>query len=284
MIHENNTNNKSVLVLGACRYDRATGQLTDAEGKIVRLRRQSEDVLSVLAADAGMVVDKARLIEAVWPGIATTDDSLVQCIADVRRALGRAVIETFPKRGYRLCPDAAVEPTAHVKPTGWRRSTSIACILAAIAALALMASLWRPVETAETAVSPVVLSERTLAVLPFINLSGDPERRYFSDGLSEDLATDLSKVEQLTVISHASSFDFREPAARPESANLDQAEPSMWRADSGPMQLRQRACSIHAFAAIRSSSRVRFVWPKATAGHAPPRCRLRRASGSRARE
>ncbi|MFT5351851.1 MAG: adenylate cyclase, partial [Gammaproteobacteria bacterium] len=59
-----------------------------------------------------------------------------------------------------------------------------------------------------TIVPPVVIRENTLAVLPFHNLGGDAEIQYFSDGLSEDLTTDLSKVKGLTVISYASSFDY----------------------------------------------------------------------------
>jgi TolB-like protein len=210
MRHEKNTKRREVLVLGAFRYDRATRLLTDADHKIVHMRRQSEDVLSVLAANAGEVVSKDALFEAVWPGIATTDDSLVQCIADIRRTLGRSVVETFPKRGYRLCPGAGSGLGEQVNGTGWRRSLVAAGILAAIAALPLLAPQWRPVDTPEAFDPPVFLPDRTLAVLPFANLSGDPRLRYFSDGLSEDLTTDLSKVDQLTVISHASSFDFRD--------------------------------------------------------------------------
>lgn len=64
-------------------------------------------------------------------------------------------------------------------------------------------------ESRQTAiVPPVVKRENTLAVLPFHNLGGDTEIQYFSDGLSEDLTTDLSKVKGLTVISYASSVDY----------------------------------------------------------------------------
>lgn len=60
----------------------------------------------------------------------------------------------------------------------------------------------------EAIVPPIVKRENTLAVLPFHNLGGDTEIQYFSDGLSQDLTTDLSKVKGLTVISYASSFDY----------------------------------------------------------------------------
>ncbi|WP_227420946.1 tetratricopeptide repeat protein [Roseitranquillus sediminis] len=82
---------------------------------------------------------------------------------------------------------------------------------AALAATAFLAFQRSPVTAlSEPIVPPTVELGRPLAVLPFVNLSEDPGLRYFSDRLSEDLTTDLSKVEGLTVISHASSFDFRD--------------------------------------------------------------------------
>src|SRR5262245_35782183 len=83
-------------------------ELQTAEGKAVDLRSQSAEVLSVLAARPGEIVSKDTLMQAVWPDTFVTDDSLTQCIADIRRALGddeRVVVETLPKRGYRLNAD-----------------------------------------------------------------------------------------------------------------------------------------------------------------------------------
>ena len=69
-------------------------------------------------------------------------------------------------------------------------------------------SVSQPDSQPEAVVPPVVIQENTLAVLPFHNLDGNTEIQYFSDGLSEDLTTDLSKVKGLTVISYASSIDY----------------------------------------------------------------------------
>ncbi len=78
----------------------------------IRLRPKSFDVLSLLVRHAGQVVSKQRLIETVWGDVAVTDDSLVQCLVEIRRALGDApgAIRTIRGRGYLL--DAAVEPLA----------------------------------------------------------------------------------------------------------------------------------------------------------------------------
>lgn len=69
----------------------------------VELRPKSFDVLSYLLHHAGRVVDKEEMIKAVWPGVTVTEESLTQCISEVRRALGdesRRIIKTVPKRGY----------------------------------------------------------------------------------------------------------------------------------------------------------------------------------------
>jgi DNA-binding winged helix-turn-helix (wHTH) protein len=69
----------------------------------VRLRPKSFDVLRYLTERAGRLVSKEELIQAIWPGIFVTDDSLVQCIRDIREALsddGQRIIKTVPRRGY----------------------------------------------------------------------------------------------------------------------------------------------------------------------------------------
>jgi DNA-binding winged helix-turn-helix (wHTH) protein len=69
----------------------------------IRLRPKSLDVLRYLAEHPGRLVSKEQLIQAIWPGVAVTDDSLVQCIRDVRKALSddpHRIIRTVPRRGY----------------------------------------------------------------------------------------------------------------------------------------------------------------------------------------
>ncbi|EPX83428.1 winged helix-turn-helix domain-containing protein [Salipiger mucosus] len=204
------------LLIGVYRYDLDSGALVGADGNPVRLRRQSAEVLSVLAAHAGEVVGRERLIDAVWKGVATTDDSLIQCIADIRRALGKDAVETHPKIGYRLVATATPEAP---RVAAWTRLPRVMAIVAAIALLATGASLWRgwsgsaPGTADATIVTPDIVPDKTLAVLPFVNLGGGEALQYFGDGLSEDLTTDLAKVSDLTVISFASSGDFTDAEA-----------------------------------------------------------------------
>jgi pimeloyl-ACP methyl ester carboxylesterase len=79
--------------------------LRDGEGRYVTLRAQSMAVLACLVRRAGHLVTKEELLQAVWPGIVVTDDSLVQCIVEIRRAIEdheHRVIRTEKGRGYRL--------------------------------------------------------------------------------------------------------------------------------------------------------------------------------------
>ena len=81
----------------------------------VRLRPRSFDVLRYLAEHAGRVVSKEELIQAIWPSVSVTDDSLVQCIRDVRKALSdtpRRIIRTVPRRGYLFAAEVSAEVSA----------------------------------------------------------------------------------------------------------------------------------------------------------------------------
>lgn len=204
MSHEKKTKTASDVPIGKFFFNRDTCELKDADGQMVRLRKQSLDVLATLVEADGEVVEKSILVEATWGNIATTDDSLVQCIADIRRVLGHAAIETFPKRGYRLSSGASVNQKRDV---GLAFQPFVAVSVATLVVAAVL-WLWSANFKPDIVAPPEISSQSTLAVLPFVNLNQNEDFKYFSNGLSEDIATDLSKVPGLTVIAPASSFDF----------------------------------------------------------------------------
>lgn len=101
------------LALGSLTYDVTHHELKDASGKRVHLRAQAAQVLAVLVAHAPRIVARETLIEQVWGNIAVTDDSLTQCIAEIRRVFGkdqRALIKTVPKRGFFLDVEGRSHP------------------------------------------------------------------------------------------------------------------------------------------------------------------------------
>ena len=189
-------------MLGAFSFDLEQRELRDAEGHPVALRRQSADVLTELARHPERTISKGALIEAVWGATAVTDDSLIQCIADIRRTLGpgaRDCIRTIPRRGYRLDPTAATPATQH-------RLRGIRAVVAGLALTVMVTVVLFLLRAGEAPVwtpAGAPLDRPTVAVLPFANLGGDPDRLYFSDGLTGDLTTDLSRFSGLRMISSA---------------------------------------------------------------------------------
>ena len=91
--------------LGEFVFAPATLELRDATGAIIHLRVQSAAVLAKLLERQGEVVSKSDLFGEVWQGTSVTDDSLVQCITDIRRCLkdhDRKLVQTVARRGYRI--------------------------------------------------------------------------------------------------------------------------------------------------------------------------------------
>lgn len=147
------------IALGGFVLDRARGQLLDAAGQPVPLRPKAWAMLLHLAQHAGEVVEREALLDAVWPDVTVTDDSVTQCVAELRRALGEAgprLLRTVPRRGYVLdvapapptVPEpvvpAAVDPPPQVAGSPRRRWAMPAGVAAvAVALLLAWAAPWR---------------------------------------------------------------------------------------------------------------------------------------------
>jgi adenylate cyclase len=148
-------------------------------------------LLRVLIERPGAPVSKDALIEAAWAGLAVEESNLPVQIAALRRVLGEEPggdkwIETLPRRGYRF-----------VGP--------------AVAAAARSLQHMPPSQSGVVQPYPqLALPERpSIAVLPFTNMSGDPEQEYFADGITEDIITALSKWRWFFVIARNSSFTYK---------------------------------------------------------------------------
>jgi adenylate cyclase len=170
------------LAINGVIADFGSETLRTASGHSVPLRPQAFAVLRYLAERAGQLATKDELLHALWPGLAITDDSLVQCVHEIRCAFqdsGRVVLKTAPKRGYRL-----------VLPDGFAGNWLVAA----------------------SATEGGYLTERakvSIAVLPFVCMSSDREQEYFTDGITEDLITDLSRWQTISVASANSTFRFK---------------------------------------------------------------------------
>jgi len=152
------------------------------------LRPKSFEVLRYLVEHAGRVVTKEEVLNAVWPDVTVGDESLTQCIRDVRRALGdesQGLVKTVPRRGYLVDVVVSESDLAAIQPGPTRAAV-------------------------DREAAPLALPDRpSIAVLAFTNMSGDPGQDYFSDGITEDIITGLSRFSELFVIARNSSFQYK---------------------------------------------------------------------------
>ncbi|WP_054312093.1 tetratricopeptide repeat protein [Mesorhizobium sp. 1M-11] len=134
-------------------------------GDDIAIRPKSLALLIYLVENPGRVIDKEELIGALWPDTIVSDDSLSQCLKDVRAALGAEaenLVRTVPRRGY-IVDEGQVRCRSEL-PSPQSKLPSI-------------------------------------AVLPFRPLARDREHHWFAEGLTEDIATALTRSRQLTVMS-----------------------------------------------------------------------------------
>lgn len=188
-----------------CQVDLSRGAVSDPTGNLVILRPQSLAVLAILAEQPGQVITKTALMEAIWPDVAVTDDSLVQCIAEIRKALcdtSHEVIRTLPKRGYVL-EEAAVSQAGAAGPRPRSAFPVRRTILAVGIVLLITAIVHYGLLPASGTGRPAI------AVLPFENLSADPKWNRFADGMTEDIITDLARYRDIPVIARTSTEAYR---------------------------------------------------------------------------
>ena len=148
------------------------------------LGQRAVALLRRLLENAGVPVSKDALVEAGWGGLAVADNNLTVQIAALRRVLsdatrGESWIETLPRRGYRY-----VGPVVATNVPDASNAAS-----------------------AESA--PTLPEKPSVAVLPFANLSGDPEQEYFADGMVDDIITGLARINWLFVIARNSTFTYK---------------------------------------------------------------------------
>ena len=194
-------------------------------GEYIHLSPKVMGVLVCLAQHPGQSVSKEDLLQTVWPDTFVSDDVLKGSISELRRVLEDdarepTVIQTIPKRGYRL--------VARVQPVNGTSDSSIvnrgekqrvvvhtrkfwvgALAAAASALLVILLGADFGGLRARLASKMGAPQIHSLAVLPLQNLSSDPAQEYFSDGMTDALITDLAQIGSLKVISRTSTIQYK---------------------------------------------------------------------------
>lgn len=162
------------------------GRELTRNGEPVALGQRALAILNVLLDASGKVVTKSELMERAWPGVTVEEGNITVQIASLRKELGARPdgddwIVTVPRVGYRIAGIAAVSaaPATPLPPADTQQERG---------------------------------GMPSLAVLPFANLSGDPSKDYFADGIVEDLTTALSRFKSFAVIARNSAFVYKNRA------------------------------------------------------------------------
>jgi TolB-like protein len=169
-------------------------ELRRRDSQSIAVEPQVFDLLTYLVENRERVVTKDDLIASVWGGRIVSDSTLTSRINAARKAVGdsgvdQRLIRTVARKGVRFVGDVLLQS----KGAEQAQATGPA-----------------PVEGHEQARPGLSPPDRpAIAVLPFTNMSGDPEQEYFSDGISEDLITALSKLRWFFVIARNSSFIYK---------------------------------------------------------------------------
>jgi TolB-like protein/Tfp pilus assembly protein PilF len=177
------------IIVGDRIVDLAHEALRDERGDILPLRPRAWAVLRLLATRAGQLVGKDEIMDEVWSDCEVTEDSLVQAIGDIRRALGdagRSALKTLPRRGYMLVTNGKPTDSTVVSSDATSRPSSL-----------------------EDLAAPSSMPHLSIIVLPFANIGGDPAQDYFVDGVTESLTTDLSRIAGSFVIARNTAFTFK---------------------------------------------------------------------------
>lgn len=197
----------------------------------VKLEPRTSHLLSLLVQAPGVVLPREKLIAAAWPGMVVGDEALTNAINKLRKALGDdrqnpRYIQTIPKKGYRLIADISIpeplttdEPLSSSKtrpdPSGAKRYRWHIAVIAIVAVAGLFLILspstleQQQSKTEQSAQIAANEGMPVVVVLPFENLSQDPDQEYFTDGITDDIITDLTRFESIRVLAGTTTFKLR---------------------------------------------------------------------------
>lgn len=164
-------------------------------GQVVAVGPQVFDLLLQLVSNRDRVVSKDDLLNAVWSGRIVSESTITSHINAVRKAIGdtgeeQRLVRTVPRKGYRFVGEIKVDEIGEARQPDIEEPT--------------------PEDLKQTPAPTLVLPDKpSITVLPFQNLSGDPEQEYFADGMVEDIIAALSRIRWLFVIARNSSFTYK---------------------------------------------------------------------------
>jgi DNA-binding winged helix-turn-helix (wHTH) protein/TolB-like protein/Tfp pilus assembly protein PilF len=187
------------------------------EGELVPLTPKVFDIIVTLVEHGGQVVSKDDLMKRVWPNTFVEEGNLTQNISLLRKALGETpggaqFIETVPRRGYRFVAEtnrasgkgtgelSILEPVVSIPNTASQsagiKRTPIFALVAGLVVVGIIAVVY----FTSSGKAGEAAAIQSIAVLPFVDESSDPDAQYINDKIAESLINSLSKLPQLRVV------------------------------------------------------------------------------------
>lgn len=195
--------NQGTLYIDGWQVDAKSNRIArdDVEEK---LEPRSMELLVYLARRPDQVISRAEIEEQVWQGRIVSYEALSSSIAKIRKAFGdtdkeHRIIETIPKSGYRLiAPIVRSDPVPELSSEAVdstpvpAKKPNLIPVATMLAAMIIGLAWWQPwIEREEPAsidrMAFPLPDKPSIAILPFTNLSADPEQGYFADGMTDDL-------------------------------------------------------------------------------------------------
>ena len=208
------------LISGTIRLDRRDERVW-RNGQEVRLGGKAVALLRALMERPRTLVTKDELFDIVWPGLAVSESVLTTAAKEVRQALGDdarnpQLIQTVYGRGYRFLPDVETSDEVSAQPPEVRPSKILPrdrWIWAAVAAVVLVvvAAAFLLVRSGanETAAAATTSHAKSIAVLPFEDLSPERDQGWFAEGLTEEILNSLARTPDLHVAARTSTMSIQ---------------------------------------------------------------------------
>ena len=230
-----NNHSKNVFWVADWEIEPAACEISQG-ATVTKLEPKVMELLVYLASQPGEVFSRVALEDNVWPGTMVSYDALTKTIGKLREAFGDTgkpsrIIQTVPKKGYRLVapvrfepPAPSTEPAATIAaPRSFRLpGVAIASMAGLLIVMVLFTLSSRQDNSAQHSAAPpitVVPSDKSaIVVLPFRNLSEDESNDFLADGLTSEIITDLSRLENLWVVAATSVQKFKDIALTSEQA------------------------------------------------------------------
>lgn len=248
------------LWIGRARVELARGRIVAADGTMTELRPKTAALLRALVRGSDEVRTKDELLDQVWPDTYVVEDALVQCIGEIRRALGtdKDAVRTHAKRGYSVRFSETPTPaSSKVRPR-----TAVALLLAVLltaAGIAAASHLWREPRVPGGPAAAAFLGP-SVAVLPFESLTEGERWHRLARALTEDVVADLSQNAWLFVFADAATRSLG--AATVEAARDVGADYVV----TGSIQVEEATGRVNA--ALIEADTGRQVWAKRFEGAA----------------